>query len=267
MRSTKKGLADNTIIVLWGDHGWQLGDHGLWHKHTNFELATRAPLIISVPNSITAGRKCDAPVEFVDIYPTLADLCGLPAPTKIDGTSLKNFIKDPSAPMTRVAISQYHRRDSASGTNVMGYSIRDRRWRATFWRDRNGSKIIATELYDEQNDPAETVSLADHPEHKALLESLVKHLPPVGSAAIAQKSPKSNKPTTVESKASADSDDRGARFDKLDKQKTGKLTREYYTTHQSDAVAAGARFDKWDTDKDGFLSREEFTSQARKKAK
>jgi arylsulfatase A-like enzyme len=183
----KEGLADNTIIVLWGDHGWQLGDHGLWHKHTNFELATRSPLLISVPNSKTAGRKCDAPVEFVDVYPTLTDLCGLPAPTNLDGTSLKNFINNPAAPSTDVAISQYPRKDPVSGLNVMGYSIRDSRWRAIFWRDRNGSRIIATELYDELNDPAETVSVAGAPEHKALMEMFAKYLPPVGSAAITGK--------------------------------------------------------------------------------
>ncbi len=69
----REGLSQNTVVVLWGDHGWQLGDHGLWHKHTNFEMATRAPLIVSVPNGSSGGRKCLAPVEFVDIYPTLAE--------------------------------------------------------------------------------------------------------------------------------------------------------------------------------------------------
>ena len=178
----KEGLADNTVIVLWGDHGWQLGDHGLWHKHTNYELATRAPLLISVPKSKTAGMKCDAPVEFIDVYPTLADVCGLPSPaTNIDGNSLKNFLDDPAALATDVAISQYPRRDTATGTDLMGYSIRDTRWRAIFWRDRNGPKIIATELYDEQNDPSETVSVANKLEHKALMDSFAKHLPPVGS--------------------------------------------------------------------------------------
>ena len=94
----KEGLADNTVIVLWGDHGWQLGDHGLWHKHTNFELATRAPLLISVPKQKTAGQKCDATVEFVDVYPTLADVCGLPIPAGLDGSSLKPFLENPPSP-------------------------------------------------------------------------------------------------------------------------------------------------------------------------
>src|SRR6185503_10307711 len=115
------------------------------------------PLIISVPNSKTAGRKCEAPVEFIDVYPTLAELCGLPTPAKIDGASLKRFVDDPASPATDVAISQYPR--NADGVAVMGYSIRDSRYRCTFWRQRNGAKIVATELYDELNDPDETVSL------------------------------------------------------------------------------------------------------------
>ena len=178
----KEGLADNTVIVLWGDHGWQLGDHGLWHKHTNFELAARAPLLISVPHAKTTGQKCAAPVEFVDVYPTLADVCGLAVPAGLDGRSLKPFIENPAASMAKVAVSQYPRSAGKAGGAVMGYSIRDERWRATFWRERAGSKIVATELYDEQNDPAETVSLHDKPENKAIVEALAKHLPPVGSA-------------------------------------------------------------------------------------
>jgi iduronate 2-sulfatase len=265
----KEGLADNTIIVLWGDHGWQLGDHGLWHKHTNFEIATRVPLLISVPKQKNAGKHCAAPVEFLDVYPTLADLCGLPKPEKIDGKSLKKFIENPSAASTDVAISQYHRKDPASGLEVMGYSVRNDRWRATFWRDRNGPTIVATELYDEQNDPTEKVSLAGQPEHKALLATLVKHLPPIGSAALPRK-PKANakaetnpKPNQ-KSSAKGTSDDRGARFDKLDESKVGKISREFYNTHQSDAAAADVRFQKWDTNKDGFLSRQEFISQGKK---
>jgi len=183
----KEGLADNTVIVLWGDHGWQLGDHGLWHKHTNFELATRSPLLISVPQAKTTGRKCDAPVEFVDVYPTLADVCGLTLPAGLDGESLKKFIENPAAPATKVAISQYPRGLGKGGGAVMGYSIRDDRWRATVGREGNGSRMVATELYDEKNDPAETISLHDKPENKAVLEALAKHLPPV--ARVATKKP------------------------------------------------------------------------------
>jgi arylsulfatase A-like enzyme len=255
----KEGIADNTIIVLWGDHGWQLGDHGLWHKHTNFEIAARAPLLISVPGTKTAGQKVEAPVEFVDVYPTLADVCGLSIPTGLGGSSVKAFIENPTAPATDVAISQYPR--SAPEGPVMGYSIRNERYRCTFWRERDGAKIVATELYDEQADPNETISIADKPEHAALIESLAKHLPPVGSASLPEKKTKGKKKTSPTTASSTD--DRGTRFDKLDKEKTGKLTREYYTTHQSDAAAAAERFNKWDTNKDGFLSREEYLKQGK----
>ncbi len=262
----KEGLADNTIIVLWGDHGWQLGDHGLWHKHTNFELATRAPLLISVPGSKTAGQKCSATVEFVDVYPTLAELCGLPNPTGLSGRSLKAFINNPSAPSTKVAISQYPKK--APEGQVMGYSIRNDRYRVTFYRLRNGSQVVGTELYDEQNDPNETVSLANKPEHKDLLETLAKHLPPVGSDAKPEgaepvKSKKKNKDRPEAPTTTAGTEDRGARFDKLDKDKLGKITRDYYTTHQSDAAAAAERFTNWDTDKDGSLSRDEYIKQGK----
>ena len=176
----KEGLSENTIIVLWGDHGWQLGDHGLWHKHTNFELATRAPLLVSVPKQQRVGRKCEALVEFVDIYPTLADLCGLPAPQGLDGVSLKSLIEDPQGTVKKVAISQYPRGPKKAGAGpVMGYSIRNEQWRLTVWLNQKDGSTVATELYDEQNDPAETVNLADRPGQKALIEELSKYLPPV----------------------------------------------------------------------------------------
>ena len=253
----REGLADNTVIVLWGDHGWQLGDHGLWHKHTNFELATRAPLLISVPHAKTAGQKCDAPVEFVDVYPTLADVCGLTIPSGLDGASLKKFIENPAAPATKVAISQYPRSAGKAGGSVMGYSIRDDRWRATFWRERAGSKIVATELYDEKNDPTETVSVHDKPENKAVLETLAKHLPPVGSATSdAAKQPKpAAKPATPNAPAD---EDRGARFDRLYPGKTKLTLAEYLAGQGADKDAAKERFTKFDANKDGFVSREEF---------
>jgi iduronate 2-sulfatase len=251
----KEGLADNTIIVLWGDHGWQLGDHGLWHKHTNFEIAARAPLLISVPGTKTAGQMCEAPVEFVDVYPTLADVCGLPIPSGLGGSSLKTFIDNPSAPATDVAISQYPR--GAPEGPVMGYSIRNERYRATFWRERNGSKIIATELYDEQADPTETISLADKPEHKELLETLIKHLPPVGSDLNpAAKSKGKGKSSTKPATTSTD-EPRDVRYDRLYPGKA-KLTLDEYLARQSNGDEAKERFTKFDKDKDGFLSREEF---------
>ena len=252
-----EGLADNTIIVLWGDHGWQLGDHGLWHKHTNFEIAARAPLLISVPGAATAGRKCEAPVEFVDVYPTLADLCGLPAGSGLAGKSLKPYIENPGAPMQKPAISQYPR--STGEAQVMGYSIRTERYRATFWRERKGEKIIATELYDEQNDPDETVSLADKPEHAEVLAALVKYLPPVGSAApVARKGPKPQ----IKGKTAPADEPRDVRYDRLYPGKA-RLTLDEYFARQSNGEEAKDRFAKFDKDKDGLVSREEFIQGGR----
>lgn len=272
----KEGLSDNTVIVLWGDHGWQLGEHGLWHKHTNYEVATRAPLIISLPDKQSAGKKCEAPVEFVDIYPTLADVCGLPAPADVDGASLKPFFANPAAPASKVAISQYPRKaGKTGGEKLMGYSIRDDRWRAVFWRELNGTKVIDTELYDEKNDPNELVSVAGKPENKAILDALSKHLPaaipPTDKTAPTYKKNKLVSPASGEEKSektpSAEPSDRGAKFDKIDKQKAGEISRADYIAGQSDAAEATKRFDKWDTNKDGILTRAEFVTQGGKKSK
>ncbi|MEI8291535.1 MAG: sulfatase-like hydrolase/transferase [Verrucomicrobiota bacterium] len=259
----KEGLSDNTVVVLWGDHGWQLGDHGLWHKHTNFELATRAPLLISVPGQKIVGKKCEAPVEFVDVYPTLANVCGLAARSGLDGVSLKPWLENPSTPMKKVAISQYPR--SFAGRQLMGYSIRDERWRLTLWRDRKTQEIADTELYDEQNDPAETVNLANKQEHKAVIEKLSKHLPPPAAYSV-KHTPAAAKAAPEKSAASAakPAQDRAAIFEKKDVNQDGKLSREEFMANQSDPEAAKTRFDKWDANRDGFLSREEFIGMREK---
>ncbi|MEO7319481.1 MAG: sulfatase-like hydrolase/transferase [Chthoniobacteraceae bacterium] len=252
----QEGLAENTVIVLWGDHGWQLGDHGLWHKHTNFELATRAPLIVSVPHQKSAGQKCDAPVEFVDVYPTLADVCGLPIPAGLDGVSLKPLVDNPSASVKKIAISQYPRGGpQTGGRSLMGYSIRDARWRLTLWRDRNNHEIAAKELYDEQNDPAETVNLASKPEHKGIIAELSQHLPPPLESKVAGKAKVAPAKPGV---------DRAALFENKDKDHDGKLSREEFLANQPDPEAAKLRFDPWDLNKDGFLSREEFIHGGKK---
>ena len=243
-----EGLADQTVIVLWGDHGWQLGDLGLWHKHTNFELATRAPLLISLPGQPTAGRKCAAPVEFVDVYPTLAEVCGLSIPAGLEGASLKPWLDNPALPMRKVAISQYPRGGAQTDNRpLMGYSIRDERWRLTRWRDRRDGNIAATELYDEQNDPAETKNLAEeHPEIVAKLRVFLPALPAyAGRPAAARPDGKPKQ-------------DRAAMFERRDKNHDGKLSREEFMVGQPDPEAAKLRFDQWDIDKDGFLSRDEF---------
>jgi arylsulfatase A-like enzyme len=115
-------LADKTIVVFWGDHGWKLGEHGGWCKHTNFELDVRVPLLISAPQQKRPGSTTHALVEFVDIYPTLCDLAGLPKPEALEGWSTAPLMDDPELPWKTAAFSQYPR--STDGKRLMGYSMR-----------------------------------------------------------------------------------------------------------------------------------------------
>ena len=169
----KLGLRENTIVVIWGDHGWHLGDEGIWTKHTNFEIATRAAMMISIPGMKHAGEKTSALTEYVDIYPTLVELCGLKQPNGLEGTSFVPLIEDPSRPWKKAAFSQYPREQK----NVMGYSIRTDTWRYTEWVTRDAKReVIARELYDQENDPLEKVNIAaQQPEAvKRLSEQLAK---------------------------------------------------------------------------------------------
>ena len=169
------GLRDKTIIILWGDHGWHLGDHGLFCKHTNFEEATRSPLIVSVPNQKTAGVKTDALVEFVDVYPTLCDLAGLKHPEGLEGASFAPLLDDPNRSWKKAAFSQYPRGAANANNRVMGYTMRTATHRYTEWQNKSG-KAVATELYDHQSDPGETTNLAASPQHKAVVKSLSAQL-------------------------------------------------------------------------------------------
>jgi arylsulfatase A-like enzyme len=163
-------LRDDTIVILWGDHGWHLGEQGMWCKHTNFENAARAPLIVSQPAQKTAGQKTDALVEFVDIYPTLVELAGLMPADGLEGTSLAPLIAEPSNAWKSAAFSQYPRQGG-----VMGYSMRTDRYRYTEWQDKEG-KVLARELYDHQADPAETRNVAEGADQTTVIAELSKKL-------------------------------------------------------------------------------------------
>lgn len=167
-------LRDKTIVILWGDHGWHLGEHGLWCKHTNYEVATRAPLIISVPGQTTAGEASNALVEFVDIYPTLCELCGIAAPAALEGTPFTPLLKNPARPWKKAAFSQYPRNISRQGAG-MGYAMRTERYRFVEWRVP-GKDFREYELYDHQADPGEDVNLARRPESAALVRKLAEEL-------------------------------------------------------------------------------------------
>ena len=168
------GLRKNTIIILWGDHGWKLGEHDAWCKHSNVENDVNAPLILSVPGMKNAGTRTDALVEFVDIYPTLSELAGLPLPGHLEGTSFKPLLENPKQPWKTAAFSQYPRRDVKGVGELMGYSMRTDRYRFTVWVLRNDhSKVDAVELYDHQADPQENITNAKRPENAQLVSQLM----------------------------------------------------------------------------------------------
>ena len=144
------GLRDSTIIVFWSDHGYHLGEHGLWFKQSCFEESAQVPLIISVPGLKTAGQSSPRIVELLDIYPTLADLAGLTPPKELEGTNLRPLLESPASPWNRPAYTQVQRGAAP------GHSVRTERWRYTEWeRGAQGA-----ELYDQQTDPQELHNLA-----------------------------------------------------------------------------------------------------------
>ena len=160
-------LWDDTIVVFWSDHGYHLGEHGLWMKQSCFEESARVPLIIAAPNTKARGKTSDRIVELVDLYPTLADLAALPRPQPLDGASLRPLLDNPKARWNRPAFTQVQR------GGFPGYSVRTERWRYTEWDD--GAR--GAELYDHEKDPRELNNLAGHPRHakaQADLKQLVR---------------------------------------------------------------------------------------------
>jgi iduronate 2-sulfatase len=171
------GLATNTIILLWGDHGWHLGDHGWWSKHSNYEQATRIPLIVSAPGVTTAGtRATNALVETVDIYPTLAELAGLPAPEVpqgIEGRSFVSALRDPTQGTKNYVFHVYPR-----GQRI-GRAVRTTRYRLVEWKVPGAAADTAElELYDFQSDPMETRNVAsDNAEVVRRMRDMLAKLP------------------------------------------------------------------------------------------
>ena len=172
------GLAERTMIVFWSDHGFHLGEHDLWAKTSNFELDARVPMIIATPGQ-KKPQRTDALVELLDLYPTLADLCGLPAPKHVEGKSLRPVLNDPSKTVKDAAFT-WHPRPAypKPGTkpDVMGYSMRTDRWRYTEWRDFESGKIVAREVYDHANDPRETVNVVGATDHADTVTGLAKRM-------------------------------------------------------------------------------------------
>lgn len=159
-------LMDNTVIVFWSDHGYFLGEKGLWLKRKTFDRAARVPLIIKQPNGL-ANVSSQRTVELIDLYPTLVDLAGFDVPNTLDGVSLRPLLNDPTTRWERPAITQVYFSEDAQG-----YSLRNERWRYTEWNEGQDGR----ELYDHSVDPDDVTNLAHQPEYSQLIKTLSAQL-------------------------------------------------------------------------------------------
>ena len=162
----KSPIAKNTVVALWSDHGWHLGEKRHWRKFSLWEESTRNVFTINAPGVTKAHQRCSRTVSMIDLYPTLSDLCGLPARKELDGTSLTPLLRDPKAAWDRPAVCTYFRNN---------HSVRSERWRYTRYQDGG------EELYDHNVDPQEWENLAGQPRYHFIKQELSRWLPTVNA--------------------------------------------------------------------------------------
>lgn len=172
----ENGLDKNTIVILWGDHGWKLGEHGMWCKHTQFQIDNHVPLLLKVPGQKHPGAKTNALVEFVDIYPSLCELAGIELPTHLQGKSFVPLLKNPERKWKEGAISVWPLGRTNPEVLVMGYAVETNRYRYTEWIRESTGEVMARDLFDHQTDPDENNNISKLAENKALVEKLSKLL-------------------------------------------------------------------------------------------
>jgi len=191
------GLAENSIVVLWGDHGWHLGDHGMWCKHTNYEQAARIPMVVALPGK--NGSVSTSLVETVDIFPTLTELAGLPAPDGLDGKSFADLLENPASRHRDHVIHVYPRNE------LLGRAIRTDRHRLVEWKKPGAASETAVfELYDYVEDPGETRNLAaERPETVAELKKLLATHPEAEPQISAKARPEAKPRAKPKAKAKA----------------------------------------------------------------
>jgi iduronate 2-sulfatase len=166
------GVSQNTIIVFTSDHGYHMGEHGLYQKMSLFEESARVPLLLVAPGVAGKGQKAMAPVSHIDLFPTLAELCQVEKPVNLQGQSLVPMLKDPSQPGRGWAITQVTRGGIKKTQRTFGYSLRTDRWRYTEWDQGE----MGVELYDHETDPRELTNLADRPEWGGTRQQLALQL-------------------------------------------------------------------------------------------
>ena len=168
-RLDELGLSDNTAVVVWGDHGFHLGDQARWGKHTQFEADMRSPLLIRLPGISHKAGRIDALAETVDIYPTLCEYCGIGKPEHLEGDSLISVLNEEGSRGKKAAYSQY-RPVPKQYSHLMIYTVRTRDYRYIQWRDtRNDYRLVHQELYDLRTSPAETKNVYTREEYQSAL--------------------------------------------------------------------------------------------------
>ena len=170
----KEGLARNTVVILWSDHGYKLGEHNGWSKMTNYEIDTRIPFIIRDPKAKANGKRSKRIIESLDIFPTICELTATPLPKNLDGKSVAHLLNDPDATHTGAAFSQY------IWPPLIGNAIRTNNWRYVEWRDLKDGQVKHRELYDHRADPGENLNVAEKQDQivTELSKKLSKILPP-----------------------------------------------------------------------------------------
>lgn len=173
----EEGLRENTLVIVWSDHGWKLGEHGMWCKHTNYEIDTRIPLFIRLPDGRQAGETAGELTELIDLYPTICDYIGLPVPEHCEGKSLTYLFDDPSQNKAEAAYSEFQRHGG-----VTGFSLKSGHFRYTEWIHLKSGEIRGRELYDHDLDPDENMNQAENPAYSQQIESLspILHKGPAG---------------------------------------------------------------------------------------
>lgn len=179
----KIGIYDNTIIILWGDHGWKLGNHNSWGKMTNYNIDLKVPMIIRYPGQKNRGAQTFGMTELIDMFPSLCELAGVKVPEYMQGTSFVPLIENPERPWKKAVFSQFHRRpqQSPDGKRYMGYSINTEKYHYVEWHSWDsdtGTKgpFQSAELYDKINDPYETANIANKEAFSEVVKDLSEQL-------------------------------------------------------------------------------------------
>ena len=187
-------IYDNTIIIVWGDHGWKLGEHNGWCKQTNYNIDIQVPMIIYTPDNLNKGKQTFEITELIDMFPSLCELADIDAPKYLQGTSFVPLIENPKKEWKKAAFSQFHRRPKVTpdGERYMGYSIKTKKYHYVewyYWDHLAGEKgdFATNELYDSQTDPDENKNIANQEQNKEIIKMLSNQLQDGWRAAMPNK--------------------------------------------------------------------------------